>query len=210
MIEYSSQSLSIGHSASLLGVSVSTLRRWNKLGKLNSFRTFGNHRRFHLNDILNIINPSLNQLHVAYARVSSHDQKKDLETYFNQDNILKTLVKDSKFFEYIEQYKTIRKEIVDTLIKNNPEFSYSCAHKFVNLFNNAGAVELMLLERSNTDLDSVHRVRNSIKIDDKNSQISQINIFYDNSMAIKKSSGDWININSKELKDSFIENFMYK
>ena len=80
MIEYSSQSLSIGHSASLLGVSVSTLRRWNKLGKLYSFRTFGNHRRFHLNDILNIINPSLNQLHVAYARVSSHDQKKDLET----------------------------------------------------------------------------------------------------------------------------------
>ncbi len=80
MIEYSSQSLSIGHSASLLGVSVVTLRRWNKLGKLTSFRTFGNHRRFHLNDILNIINLSLNQLHVAYARVSSHDQKKDLET----------------------------------------------------------------------------------------------------------------------------------
>lgn len=83
MIEYSSQSLSIGHSASLLGVSVSTLRRWNKVGKLSSFRTFGNfgnHRRFHLNDSLNIINPSLNKLHVAYARVSSHDQKKDLET----------------------------------------------------------------------------------------------------------------------------------
>mgnify|MGYP003622316216 CR=1 FL=1 len=80
MIEYSSQSLSIGHSASLLGVSVVTLRRWNKLGKLSSFRTFGNHRRFNLNDILDIVNPSKNKLHVAYARVSSHDQKKDLET----------------------------------------------------------------------------------------------------------------------------------
>jgi hypothetical protein len=132
------------------------------------------------------------------------------EKYFNQDNILNTLVKDSKVFEYIEQYKTIRKEIVDTLIKNKPEFSYSCAHKFVNLFNNANAIELMLLDRADTDLNAVHRIRNTIKIDDKNSQISQINIFQDNSMAIKKSSGDWININSKELKDSFIENFMYK
>jgi excisionase family DNA binding protein len=80
MIEYSTESLSIGKTASLLGVSVVTLRRWNKLGKLTSFRTFGNHRRFNLNDILDIINPSRNKLHVAYARVSSHDQKKDLET----------------------------------------------------------------------------------------------------------------------------------
>lgn len=132
------------------------------------------------------------------------------EKYFNQDNILKTLVKDSKVFEYIEQYKAIRKEIVDTLIKNKPDFSYSCAHKFVNLFNNANAIELMLLDRADTDLNAVHRIRNTIKIDDKNSQISQINIFQDNSMAIKKTSGDWININSKELKDSFIENFIYK
>lgn len=132
------------------------------------------------------------------------------EKYFNQDNILNTIVKDSKVFEYIDQYKTIRKEIVDTLIKNKPEFSYSCAHKFVSLFNNANAIELMLLDRADTDLNAVHRIRNMIKIDDKNSQISQINIFQDNSMAIKKSSGDWININSKELKDSFIENFMYK
>jgi hypothetical protein len=132
------------------------------------------------------------------------------EKYFNQENVLNTLIKDSKVFEYIDQYKTIRKEIVDTLIKNKPDFSYSCAHKFVTLFNNAGAVELMLLERSNTDLDSVHRIRNTIKIDDKNSQVSQINLFDDNSIAIKKSSGDWVNLNSKELKDSFIENFMYK
>jgi len=79
MIEYSNTSLSIGQASSLLGVSVVTLRRWNKLGKLSSFRTFGNHRRFNLNDILDIIHPSKNKLHVAYARVSSHDQKKILK-----------------------------------------------------------------------------------------------------------------------------------
>ena len=80
MIEYSVDSLSIGKTAALLGVSVVTLRRWNKLGKLSSFRTFGNHRCFHLNDVIDIIKPHHNKLHVAYARVSSHDQKKDLET----------------------------------------------------------------------------------------------------------------------------------
>ena len=72
-------SLSIGSASKLLGVSISTLRRWNKLGKLSSFRTFGNHRRFFTNDVLNIIHPK-KRLHVGYARVSSHEQKNDLET----------------------------------------------------------------------------------------------------------------------------------
>lgn len=100
MLEYSTNSISIGQASSLLGVSVVTLRRWNKLGKLNSFRTFGNHRRFNLNDILDIINPSKNKLHVAYARVSSHDQKKDLETQikrlelFIEKNEHKMLISD--------------------------------------------------------------------------------------------------------------------
>lgn len=80
MIEYNSQLISIGQTALLLGVSVVTVRRWDKIGKLKSSRSFGNHRRFFRNDILNIIHPNNNTLHVAYARVSSHDQKKDLET----------------------------------------------------------------------------------------------------------------------------------
>lgn len=72
------KSLSIGQSALFLGVSVVTLRRLDRLGKLNSFRTFGNHRRFFFDDLLKLHNS--NKLHVGYARVSSHDQKKDLET----------------------------------------------------------------------------------------------------------------------------------
>ena len=73
-------SLSIGKAAQLLGVSVVTLRRWTKLGKLKAFRTFCNHRRFHTSDILSLIYPHHNKLHIAYARVSSHDQKNDLIT----------------------------------------------------------------------------------------------------------------------------------
>ena len=54
---YENESLSIGKAAKLLGISVVTLRRWEKLGKVISrFRTFGNHRRFLLSDILRISN----------------------------------------------------------------------------------------------------------------------------------------------------------
>ena len=72
------KSLSIGQSTLFLGVSVFALRRWERLGKLNSFRAFGNHRRFIFDDLLKLHNS--NKLHVGYVRVSSHDQKKDLDT----------------------------------------------------------------------------------------------------------------------------------
>ena len=78
--------LSIGQAAALLGVSVSTLRRWELEGfLLPAYRTLGGHRRFalatletlFLNDAPIVDNSSCV---IAYARVSSHDQKKDLET----------------------------------------------------------------------------------------------------------------------------------
>jgi predicted site-specific integrase-resolvase len=79
--------LSIGKAAALLGVSVSTLRRWEADGTCRpAFRTSGGHRRyelaqlestFHLNDSSSTRKPAHA---LAYARVSSHDQKQDLET----------------------------------------------------------------------------------------------------------------------------------
>lgn len=47
--------ISIGKAASLIGVSLSTMYRWLKSGKIiASFRTFGNHRRFLFSDISKI------------------------------------------------------------------------------------------------------------------------------------------------------------
>jgi putative resolvase len=79
--------LSIGKAAALLGVSVSTLRRWEAEGNcLPAFRTSGGHRRyelaqleasFHLNDAANV--PKSTRA-LAYIRVSSHDQKHNLDT----------------------------------------------------------------------------------------------------------------------------------
>lgn len=80
------QYIGIGKVCEMLGISLSTAYRWLKSGKLiEDFRTVGQHRRFLLSYIqdkfLNIDkdkkekNPAV----IAYARVSSYDQKQDLE-----------------------------------------------------------------------------------------------------------------------------------
>ena len=81
-----SKYVSIGEAADMLGLSVVTLRRYEKSGKLKSkFRTFGLHRRYDINDIRKLINPNKqSKKTICYARVSSHDQKKDLETQVNK------------------------------------------------------------------------------------------------------------------------------
>jgi excisionase family DNA binding protein len=68
--------LSIGEAAAVKGVSIDTLRRWEKESKIQSVRTEGGHRRY---DIDTLIDFKENRKTIAYARVSSHDQKNDLE-----------------------------------------------------------------------------------------------------------------------------------
>ena len=75
--------MSIGQVSKLLGVSISTLRRWEKEDKLiPDFRTKGNHRRYSLQKIKEEFFPhqviTSHRKTIAYARVSSHDQKDDL------------------------------------------------------------------------------------------------------------------------------------
>lgn len=72
----------IGEAAKTLGVSITTLRRWEADGKLAAEHTAGGHRRYDLAKL----RPELFRAEevgkrrtIAYARVSSHDQKDDLE-----------------------------------------------------------------------------------------------------------------------------------
>lgn len=75
--------VSIGKAAKILGVSIVTLRRWDEDGRLVSIKTEGGHRRYDISKI----NPEMvhrydfqeSRKTIAYARVSSHDQKDDLE-----------------------------------------------------------------------------------------------------------------------------------
>lgn len=74
--------VSIGEAAGALGVSVTTLRRWEVNGKLIAAYTAGGHRRYDLTKLrpdLYLVPDQLERRTVAYARVSSHDQKNDLE-----------------------------------------------------------------------------------------------------------------------------------
>ena len=72
---------SIGIAAKHLGVSQDTLRRWERAGKISVERTARGHRRFDLSKLLGRNPESIKskQHTIAYARVSSHDQKSDLD-----------------------------------------------------------------------------------------------------------------------------------
>jgi excisionase family DNA binding protein len=69
--------LTIQEAADLLGVSTKTLRRWEDDGKLVPERTEGGHRRYDVTQLLGIDQGSRKT--IAYARVSSSDQKEDLK-----------------------------------------------------------------------------------------------------------------------------------
>jgi putative resolvase len=73
----------ISEAARILGVSVDTLRRWEAAGKIQVERTPGGHRRYDLDQILGLArnrppDPS-KRLTIGYARVSSREQKEDLQ-----------------------------------------------------------------------------------------------------------------------------------
>jgi len=74
--------ISIGEVSIILGVSISTLRRWGKNGKLLPYyRTIGNQRRYNLEAILNLIEPynkNENRYNILYSRVSSKGQENNL------------------------------------------------------------------------------------------------------------------------------------
>lgn len=75
--------ISIKETSVLIGVTTTTLRRWELSGYLiPHHRTIGNHRRYDLNKILKQFNHNPNsnkdKITICYSRVSSHDQKEDL------------------------------------------------------------------------------------------------------------------------------------
>lgn len=75
--------LTIGEAAKVLGVTTTTLRNWDKNGLLHpDEHTRGGNRRYKLESLKNV-NPDVRYKSddlktIAYARVSSHDQKEDL------------------------------------------------------------------------------------------------------------------------------------
>jgi putative resolvase len=74
--------VSISEAAEVLGVSITTLRRWEAAGKLVAEHTAGGHRRYDLAKLRPELFRAADQGQrktVAYVRVASPDQKDDLE-----------------------------------------------------------------------------------------------------------------------------------
>ena len=74
--------VSISEAAEVLGVSITTLRRWEAAGKLVAEHTAGGHRRYDLAKLRPELFRAADQgkrKTIAYVRVSSPDQKDDLE-----------------------------------------------------------------------------------------------------------------------------------
>jgi excisionase family DNA binding protein len=72
----------IGEAAEVLGVSITTLRRWEAEGRLIAEHTPGGHRRYDLAKLRPEqyrVSREGDRKTIAYARVLSHDQKDDLE-----------------------------------------------------------------------------------------------------------------------------------
>ena len=50
-----SEHLPVGAAAALIGISADTLRRWEKAGRIQSFRTPTGHRRFKRDEVLALL-----------------------------------------------------------------------------------------------------------------------------------------------------------
>ena len=75
--------ISITKAGELLGISPKTLRLWEKEGKLSSMKTVGGHRRYDPKTLLKLVSSNKSddsKTTICYARVSSQDQKSDLDT----------------------------------------------------------------------------------------------------------------------------------
>ena len=86
--------IGIKEAAKLLGITPKTLRLWEMEGKVISHRTEGGHRRYNVSELIGSRGDKL--LTIAYARVSSSDQKEDLK---RQELVLESYCA-SKGFEF--------------------------------------------------------------------------------------------------------------
>lgn len=77
--------VTISEAAKKIGVTSTTLRNWERNGKIKSERTKGGHRRYDLNELLMVANKDdrcsyqTEKRTVIYARVSTPSRKNDLE-----------------------------------------------------------------------------------------------------------------------------------
>ena len=103
----------IREACDILQIDATTLRRWDREGKIHCIRLSNNFRRVPEEEINRILGIKNNRIDAIYARVSSSDQKNDL---YNQINRLKSLYPDAQVFSDIKSgLKFNRKGFIELL-----------------------------------------------------------------------------------------------
>jgi len=157
--------ISVGAAAEILGVSISTLRRWEKEHVLiPSYRTIGGHRRYDLDLLLARFSIHDNDSHterraIAYARVSSFDQKHDLEyqkerleTYCNSEFESNEIISDlGSGLNYKKPglkklLKEIRKQSFSHLILTHKDRLLRFGSEIIFSLCEANGIEVVILD----------------------------------------------------------------
>ena len=103
----------IREACDILQIDATTLRRWDREGKIHCIRLSNNFRRVPEEEINRILGVKSNRIDAIYARVSSSDQKNDL---YNQINRLKPLYPNAQVFSDIKSgLKFNRKGFIELL-----------------------------------------------------------------------------------------------
>lgn len=150
--------IDISEAAQRLGVTIATLRRWDTLGKLKSVRTFGNHRRYRLEEIEAIVNSvevvqSVPKKAFIYCRVSTKKQQESGNLLRQRERLIQycqdkhyvvvTIFEEvasglndhrrelTKLFRNISDVDVVVVEYVDRLAR----FGYSYLKEFADAFN---------------------------------------------------------------------------
>ena len=103
----------IREACDILQIDATTLRRWDREGKIHCIRLSNNFRRVPEEEINRILGVKSNRIDAIYARVSSSDQKNDL---YNQIDRLKLLYPNAQVFSDIKSgLKFNRKGFIELL-----------------------------------------------------------------------------------------------
>jgi len=150
--------IDINEAAQRLGVTITTLRRWDTSGKLNAVRTFGNHRRYRLDEIEALVNQenkasSSTIKAFIYCRVSTKKQQESgnlmrqrerLIQYCHDKNYKVVTIYEEvasglndKRRELTKMFKNLRDAdvIVIEYADRLAQFGYSYLKDFANAFN---------------------------------------------------------------------------
>lgn len=92
----------IQQAAKMLGVATSTMRRWEREGKIKSIRTTGNHRRYTIEELSKIkeVKPLNERITIGYCRVSSAEEREELKRQI--DNVSMYCIAKGYSFRIIE------------------------------------------------------------------------------------------------------------